>query len=54
MFMVRPTARAPSSTTGSVTTPETARMQAWGVLMMALNSVTPYMPRLDTVKVPPV
>ena len=37
-----------------LTGPPTARMQAWGGLMMAEKLLTePYMPRLETVKVPP-
>ena len=31
----------------------TASIQDWGELMIAVNCFTPYMPRLDMVKVPP-
>src|SRR5690606_4994567 len=44
---------APSRATGVSVTAPTARMAAWGGLMMATKSSTPYMPRLLTVKVPP-
>ncbi len=47
------TASAPSLTTGRFSPAPTARMQPWGGLMMAANSRTPNMPRLETVKVPP-
>ena len=33
--------------------PPTARMAAWGALIMAVNSAMPNMPRLEMVKVPP-
>ena len=45
------TTTSPSRTTGSVFDAPTARMQASGGLMMAVNSSMPYMPRLLTVKV---
>jgi len=42
---------APGSTVR--TPPPTAMMHAWGGLITALNSVTPNMPKLLTLKVPP-
>ncbi len=44
---------SPSRTTGTSSIEPTARMPAWGGLMTAEKLVTPYIPRLDTVKVPP-
>ena len=47
------TARAPSTTTGCCRAAPTARMPDCGGLMIAENSSVPYMPRLETEKVPP-
>ena len=44
---------APSYTTGRCSPAPTARMQPWGGLMTAENSLMPNMPRLETEKVPP-
>ena len=33
--------------------PPTAKMAAWGELIMAVNSAMPNIPRLEMVKVPP-
>ena len=44
---------SPSRTTARGSILPTARIAACGGLMTALNSVTPNMPRFETVKVPP-
>src|SRR5690606_27650739 len=45
--------KKPSRTMGRWLMRPTARMAAWGGLMMGMNSSTRHMPRLVTVKVPP-
>lgn len=44
---------ASSSNTGTLAAPPTARIQAWGGLMMAEKLFTPNIPRFDMVKDPP-
>jgi len=51
--MTVPTTSSPSATTGFCTAPPTARIPEWGGLRIAENSVTPYIPRFDTEKLPP-
>ena len=51
---VFPTTIWPCFTTGLFTVVPTARIAALGGLMMALNFVTPIMPRFETQNVPPV
>mmetsp|Transcript_1425 Transcript_1425/g.3501 ORF Transcript_1425/g.3501 Transcript_1425/m.3501 type:complete len:239 (+) Transcript_1425:132-848(+) len=47
-------ASGPSLATTFFSVPPTARMHACGALMMAVNCLMPNMPRLETVKVPPM
>src|ERR687895_282792 len=44
---------SPSRTTGRSAIAPTERIAAWGGLITALKFDTPYIPRLETVKVPP-
>jgi len=53
MVMTWPGTISPSRTTGCSVIAPTARIAACGGLMTAVKWVTPYMPRLETVKVPP-
>jgi len=50
--MTWPGTTTPFFTTGTLSTAPTATAALCGSVMMAVNSSTPYMPRLETVKVP--
>ena len=49
----RATTRPRSSTAGFFSSAPTVRIAAWGGLMIAVKRSIPYMPRFETVKVPP-
>src|SRR6185436_451853 len=53
-FMRRPARISSSTTTGTLRTAPTARIALSGGLMMAVNSVTSNIPRLEMVKVEPM